>query len=72
MSFSPLLIAAASNLVDGVNFTRDDLHAWLALVYMPMAVTNGRLVDGAPEPVLARVLVQFCAETALSLVSVFN
>ncbi len=52
-----------SNLVDGVSFTRDDLHVWLAPVVTQKEKNKGPL---------ARVEVEFSTATSLSMIRLWN
>lgn len=65
----------ATNLVDGVNFTRDDLHVWLApLGYYDQARRQtSRLssVEDQSSPV-ASVTITFTTDVSLSMIRIFN
>lgn len=61
----------ASNLLDGVNFTKNDLHLWLAPVgyYKPtkrdQQSSNGRMK-------IATISITFSVDTSLSMIRIFN
>ena len=65
-----------ANLVDGMNFTRDDLHVWLApldSVVRPGAdAPDGVSPHDADPALLASVTITFAQPTALSMVRMFN
>ena len=63
-----------TNLVEGTNFTRDDMHVWLAPLgfYSPDADESAGLQQlGAPVP-LATITIKFSEPTTLSMIRIFN
>jgi hypothetical protein len=63
----------AANLLDGVNFTKNDLHMWLAplrsMVEEPEPRPSERALDAG---CIASICMDFDAPVALSLVRIFN
>jgi hypothetical protein len=58
------------NLIDGVNFTRDDLHVWLApLGFMDKELKKSECND---ENSIANITITFEKETTLSMLRMFN
>lgn len=59
-----------TNLIDGSNFTRDDLHVWLAPLgfYMPRE-SEPKSVHGVP---IATITVTFTRAVSLSMLRIFN
>lgn len=59
----------AKNLVDGVNFTKDDLHMWLAPIgYRDVDMDSS--CEG-PEPI-ATITIEFDNDISLSMIRIFN
>ena len=57
----------AANLLDGTNFTRDDLHVWLAPIGHCQAPSTS---DGARP--IAVIKIEFSTVVAISMIRVFN
>ena len=57
----------AQNLVDGTNFTRDDMHVWLA------PLESSPTTDSNTNPtVLASITIDFSEDVSIGMIRVFN
>jgi hypothetical protein len=57
----------AANLIDGINFTRDDLHVWLAPILEPVVP-----LPQVQDRILASVDITFRRSIRISMIRIFN
>lgn len=63
-----------TNLIEGTNFTRDDMHVWLAPLgfYLPDAEYSAASQHPTAPAPLATITIKFSEVIALSMIRIFN